>query len=454
MKIFTALIFTLLVVFNLSAQISDFSPVTQDDVALVVYDITEGKNVVSLNGDKPFSFASNLKLLTTAAALENLGGGFRFFTFFSFDPADGTLYIKATGDPEMVVEQLWQLALELKLKGIKGIKKVVVDDFLYGNSIIHSAVSGDKGDNAYLAYISPFSLNYNAITIYVKAHEAGKPVEVTLSTPSSHFVIKNSATGIAGGDNRLIVGTTAGKNSKTEILVKGSLGVARSKPETIFKRVGHPTNYYVSTLLNLMGEKEDLPISREKIDQQLFSKKENINHTWKSSPLREILRKMNLYSSNFIADSLQFFMGAIIRGNSAQGVEILKEYAQNKLGETIDIVNGSGLGNGQNQLTAEFFIKLLKNVYSDYYSSIDFFASLPVLGEDGTLKKAQTGESTGFVRAKTGSLTGVASLSGIMKAKSGKLYFFSFSVNNFPAKKFQPMWDFRDKVINEIWEKY
>ena len=163
---------------------------------------------------------------------------------------------------------------------------------------------------------------------------------------------------------------------------------------------------------------------------------------------------MNLYSSNFIADSLQFFMGAIIRGSSAQGVEILKEYAQNKLGETIDIVNGSGLGNGQNQLTAEFFIKLLKNVYSDYYSSIDFFASLPVLGEDGTLKKAQTGESTGFVRAKTGSLTGVASLSGIMKAKSGKLYFFSFSVNNFPAKKFQPMWDFRDKVINEIWEKY
>ncbi len=77
------------------------------------------------------------------------------------------------------------------------------------------------------------------------------------------------------------------------------------------------------------------------------------------------------------------------------------------------------------------------------------------MGEDGTLKRANTSsENSGFVRGKTGSLTGVAALSGVMKAKSGKLYLFAFAINGFPSKSFKPMWALRDRVMNEIWEKY
>ena len=432
----------------------DFSPVTQENISLLLYDTETQKNVISINADKPFSYASNLKLLTSAAALKHLGGGFKFLTLFSFDSANGTLYIKAGGDPEIVVEKLWVLSSDLKRLGVKKIKKVVVDDFLYGKKGAYSAESGDTGDNGYLAYIAPLSLNYNAVAIFVKAREAARPVEVSLSAPSSYFKIKNSASGSPNGNNQLVVGAQKSGN-QTEITIKGTLGTARSKHEAIFKRVANPTRYFVLTLLNLMGEKENVPITREHIDDSFFAAKERINLTYKSNPLRDIIRTMNLYSSNFIADSLQFYLGATLREDISQGVEILKEFAKNELGETIEIVNGSGLGNDKNFLTANFYIKLLKSVFSDYYGSIDFFSSLPVMGEDGTLKRANTSsENSGFVRGKTGSLTGVAALSGVMKAKSGKLYLFAFAINGFPSKSFKPMWALRDKIMNEIWEQY
>ena len=432
----------------------DFSPVNEENISLVLYDTEAHKNVLSINADKPFLYASNLKLLTSAAALKHLGGGFKFETKFAFDTGSGTLYIKAGGDPEMVVEKLWVVASDLKRLGIKGIKKVVVDDFLYGKKSALTAESGDKGDNGYLAFISPLSLNYNAIAIFIKAVEAGQPVEVSLSSPSSYFSIKNTATGTSDGSNQLVVGAQKAGN-QTEIIVKGSLGAARTKHEAVFKRVADPTRYYIVTLLNLMEENEATPIERAQLEDSFFAAKERINFTCKSNPLRDIIRTMNLYSSNFIADSLQFYLGATLRGDTKQGVEILKEFAKKELDETIDIVNGSGLGNNKNYLTGNFYIKLLKLVFADYYSSIDFFSSLPVMGEDGTLKRASTSsENAGFIRGKTGSLTGVAALSGVMKAKSGKLYLFAFAINGFPSKSFKPMWALRDRVMNEIWEKY
>ena len=432
----------------------DFSPVSEENISLVLYDTETQKNVLSINADKPFLYASNLKLLTSAVALKQLGGGFKFLTLFSFDKESGTLYIKAGGDPEMVIEKLWVVASDLKRLGVKGIKKVAVDDFLYGKKSALTAESGDKGDNGYLAFISPLSLNYNAIAIFVKAREATQPVEITLSAPSSYFSIKNTATGTPDGNNQLVVGAQKAGN-QTEIVVKGSLGAARTKHEAVFKRVADPTRYYIVTLLNLMGENEETPIERTQLEDSFFTAKERINFTYKSNPLRDIIRTMNLYSSNFIADSLQFYLGATLRGDVKQGVEILKEFAQKELNETIDIVNGSGLGNDKNYLTGNFYIKLLKLVFSDYYGSIDFFSSLPVMGEDGTLKRANTrSENSGFVRGKTGSLTGVAALSGVMKAKSGKLYLFAFAINGFPSKSFKPMWALRDRVMNEIWEKY
>lgn len=432
----------------------DITPVPEENLSVVVYDIEAKKEVIAINPDKPMSFASNLKLLTTASVLDNLGGGFRFMTIFSFDPADGILYIKAAGDPEMVIEKMWLLASDLKRRGISNVTKVIVDDFIYGSQNRFLSNSGEKGDNAYLAYISPLGLNYNSVEMFLKPTTDGGPVEIFLSTPGPHFIIDNTAKTVKGAYNRLLV-TATPKEGRTLITVKGTIGEQIKKPFAVYKKIYDPTNHYIETLLFLMGEKDGIPIVRERLKASIFSRESAVNFTLKSSPMRDILQIMNRFSSNFIADSLLFFMGGVLKGNVYKGIDFLKEYAQKELGETVDVINGSGLGNDKNFLTGRFFIKLLKKVYSDPYLSIDYFSTLPVMGEDGTLKRASAGnDCTGFIRGKTGSLTGVTSLSGIMKGKSGKLYLYAFTVNSFNGKKYKDSWDFRDKIMQQIWEQY
>ncbi len=432
----------------------DFSPAKSEEVALILYDIEAEKEVLSINSETPLHYASNLKMLTTAAALHHLGGGFRFMTMFSFDPSDGTLYLKAAGDPEMVIEKMWVLAQDLKRRGVSGVRRVVVDDFIYGEKGYFYVEGGKRGDNAYLAHISPLGLNYNSVEITVSAVEVGKPVDVNITTPGPHFIVNNSAVGVKGSGHGLVIGSVA-RDGKTEIVVRGSLGVQRSRPERIYRRVANPLNHYVETLLFLLDGSEDIPIERKKLPLSEMSREGNVNYVHKSSPLRDILRTMNRYSSNYIAECVQYFMGAILKKDAGKGVDILRQYALSELGEQVDITNGSGLGNNKNKVPGSFYLKLLKKFNSDNYDMIDFFSSLPVIGEDGTLKRARTNDGCfGCIRGKTGSLTGVTALSGIMRAKSGKVYLYVFAVNNFPAKNFRVTWGFRDRIMHEVWERF
>ncbi len=431
----------------------DLSPADPGKVALILYDIEAGKEVVSINADTPLYYASNLKMLTTASALHYLGGGFRYYTMFAFDSSEGTLYIRAMGDPEMVIEKMWVLANELKNRGVAGIKKVVIDDFMYGEKGFDFVEGGRFGDNAYLAHVSPIGLNYNAVEITIEADEPEKPVNVRLTTPGPHFEITNSAVGIKGSGNNIVVGAVP-KDGKTEIVVRGSLGVNRQSPVKIYRRVAYPANHYIETLLFLMGE-QSVPIERRRLVRCDMIRADRINYTHKSSAMRDILTTMNRYSSNYIAECIQYFMGAVLRGDPKQGVELMKEYALTHLGEEVDIVNGSGLGNDKNKLPGSFYLKLLQKFHNDRYGLIDFFYSMPVIGEDGTLQKALFDNGClGCIRGKTGSLTGVTALSGIMRAKSGKVYLYVFAVNEFPAQSFRVTWNFRDKIMRQVWENY
>ncbi len=430
-----------------SLPVSDLvTPLLPDQVGFLLYDAQTHKELAALNADKKFSYASNLKLLTTAAALHYLGGGFHYITLFRFDKNSGTLSIKAGGDPSVTYEEIDRIAYQLKAKGIHGIQKVVIDNTMFGPKGSYRIPGSGNGDNAYLALLSPLSLEMNAVDIAVKAEQVGKPVTVTISAGESHFIVANSAVGTADAENRLIIGTTAA-GTHTKVIVKGSVGVKRTKAVTISRRVARPALRYVSALMQAMGEQPSVPVSFSPLPLSLFNNGTTLLH--KGRPLREIVRIMNLYSSNMMAETLVFTLGVLFKGDARQGVSVLKEFAKIATDMAPDIINGCGLGNGKNFIKPRFFIKLVAYMAQQSKESIDFFGSLPVMGEDGTLQKWGEENCHGEIRAKTGTLTGVTALTGLL-FKHGQPYLFTFVVNDFPAKRFTPVWRFRDRFMAEV----
>ncbi len=431
----------------------DFRPASPDNVGFLVYDVEAKKTVYAHNQDKSLSYASNIKLITTLASLEELGGGFHFTTRFAYDPAAETLYIKAGGDPITVMEDVQAIAQELKERRIGPIRWVVVDDFLFGPDGFRPIHDKENGDRAFQAAISPLSLNYNTCQISVMPTELGDPPQVMVRTPGPYFTIQNNAKTVAGSGNNLIV--SAGMiEHRTQISVSGSVGVDLREPVMASKKVHHPTEHYVLTLLYFLGINDaTVSIDRQPIHDTLFKDRGLMLFTHESKPLRDILRMMNVHSSNPIAESLRYFLGAHLMNNPDSGVDALKQFARSKLESEIDITNGSGLGNGENFVKPSFMLKLLIYVYQRPLLSTDFFASLPVFGEEGTLERTFGFDQPGVFRAKSGLLNDVSALSGLMQGKSGKTYLFTFAVNNYPFDARVDRISYRYRFLEQVWEQ-
>ena len=154
-----------------------------------------------------------------------------------------------------------------------------------------------------------------------------------------------------------------------------------------------------------------------------------------SLPLREIVVLMDKFSNNFIAEALVKTLGKEIKGapgTTEKGLEVLREEAT-RLGLNtagFNIVSGSGLTR-DNRVSARQFVQLLNSAYLDFDVLPELLSSLPIAGKDGTLKKRMKGTSAyGRLRAKTGSIDGVAALAGIVQTRGGELLAFSVLMND------------------------
>jgi hypothetical protein len=107
------------------------------DVGVHVRSLSDGRTLFSRNATKLMNPASNVKLVTTAAALWHLGANYRFKTVAYRDGAlvgdkvQGNLWIEGFGDPTLTDEQLFGLVNEIALHGIAEVKDLVIDDTFF-----------------------------------------------------------------------------------------------------------------------------------------------------------------------------------------------------------------------------------------------------------------------------------------------------------------------------------
>ena len=151
-----------------------------------------------------------------------------------------------------------------------------------------------------------------------------------------------------------------------------------------------------------------------------------------SPPLRRAVREMNVPSDNFIAEMLTKTTGVYGRGQgttaagTGRTAELLRH--QGILSRRDRLVDGSGLSRS-NRLTATTLVRLVAAADADPSWGRAFIASLPKGGEGTLVNRMRTGVATNRVRAKTGYIDGVSSLSGRVVSRSGTHYAFSMLMN-------------------------
>jgi len=399
------------------------------------------------NGDTRLTPASNMKLITGAAALEMLGSDYRFTTEVCTDgeihdqTLIGNLYLRGKGDPTLLREDFDHFVSELKSIGVKRIEGNVVADESWFDDQHHSEDMIWSDEHEYYgAQISALTVSPNTdydagtIMVTVSGGEIGSAPEVVLHPKTDYVDINNLATTVSTeeeGEGELVIKRNHGSNT---ITISGTISQF-GDPKTNWIAVWNPSAYVMDLFfeslqthhITLSGKKEfaSTPIHAK----TLLSKK--------SMPLSELLIPFMKLSNNGHAEVLLKEMGRVHlgKGSFEAGLEVVKTFLRSEglNPNNMCLRDGSGISQ-MNLIQPNELSKLLYTLQNkNWFSS--FFDSLPVAGSPerfvgGTLRERfrQT-SAENVIFAKTGSLIGVTSLSGYIKRKEPLV--FSVIINNF-----------------------
>jgi len=420
-------------------QILEESSLDAQETAVVVVSVNRGKTLASINADYPMNPASCAKIVTAAAALSMLGPNYRFETSFYTDHkySDGSihnLHVVGNGDPSLVTEELLRIIYDLKNRGVRTISGDIVIDDSFFDGPWYPRKDGDDG-RAFTAPTSAFSVNFNSAK-FIIAPGAGRRAEVATDPDTSYIRIINKVA--TGGRFRAYIAAKETSEEGETFLVTGSIP-PHAPPQEFYRRVTNPS-YYAGSVLKDMLIQNGVPVAGIVRTGALPAGSMQIVRQ-ESKPLSLILRDMNKFSNNFIAEQLLKHLGAVKKGkpgSTAKGIDAIGGFLSS-LGfapGTYTLENGSGLST-TSRLPASLLVKILQTIYRNHALQPDFIESLSILGVDGTMKSWR-GEPQlhGWLRAKTGSLGGVSALAGYVPMRNGEVAAFAILANGFKKGRY------------------
>ncbi len=433
-----------------------------------VVELESGKLLFERDADHLFIPASNMKMFTTAAALEKLGPDYAFHTTVESDAAPdaqgrvGDIYIVGRGDPNLGIrtfpytyhgpqqpadKSLQELADQVKARGVREVTgTLIADDSYFVWEPFAPNWAADDLEWGYGAPVTALAFNDNLLTLEVKPGEkAGDGAVVRLTPIADYYLLKNHiVTGAKGSEKNYHlerqpgsmeldlwgqVPIDGGGDDETVAIANPPLLVAEQFRAALRARgilVQGPSEVRHFTRLEAASLPNPVPSSSPRVVLA--------EHT--SAPLREAIKVVNKESENLHAEMLLRTLGRVQNnhGSLAGGLEALNAFATQQVGilpGEIDFVDGSGLSR-EDLVAPQAAVKLLIHMArSPHFQA--WFDSLPVSGVDGTLAhRFLEDELKGKIHAKTGSVEHVNTLSGYMELPSGKRLVFSIMANNHP----------------------
>ncbi len=397
---------------------------------ILVQPLSTAQTLYSRDAQKYFTPASNLKLLTTAAALQQLGANFRIRTSI-YQSGNGVLRVVGRGDPSLSDTQLQTLAQQLKQKGITQIQRLIADDSYIQGDIVNPTWQWEDVQSDYGAPVNSFILNQNIFSLKLVPQAVGKPLQVVwtdINEAKQWRIINQSITVVQNQPSYVNV---TRELSGTVLRIQGQL-TANSEPSLIDLPVVDPNYYFLRRFRTALAT-EKITLGQTLVESGGLNQEEIA--FVESPPLSELLAETNLNSNNLYAEAL---LRALVvkkpkvknQTSADVGLEVIKA-SLTQLGvdsANYILMDGSGLSR-RNLVTPEAFVQTLRGI-AKTPTAFMYRVSLPVAGKSGTLKgRFQNTSAEGIVQAKTGTLTGVVSLSGYLNAPKYEPLVFSIIVN-------------------------
>ena len=427
-------------------QILADSVLLRTRTGLKVVSLQSGETLYARDSRYLYNPASNMKLLTTAAALKRLGPDFRYQTTLWADSAavqdsiiSGDIYLKGSGDPDLLRDGLRRLTGQLKALGIRRIAgdlrcdESYMDDLYWGSGWMWDDVSG-----WYWAPISALTVEDNCVTVTVTPGEAaGDPLEVSIDPPTAYMQIDNRGRTAAPTDSASLKAYKVERVwrpvAKNVVAVEGGLKVDAAPRRYTIDVVD--AALYTGALMEELLREEGITIAGA-VQRGIVPENARLLAEHRSPPLTEIVLNTNKISDNLSAELLLKTVGAAVKGapgTAAKGISViyqmLDELGVDSTGYRL--ADGSGVSR-YDLITPDLVIELLKEMHRDFRVQAEYQASLPIAGLDGSLKyRMRDTAAANKLRAKTGTLSGVSALAGYTTTADGEQLAFSMVMEHF-----------------------
>ena len=420
----------------------------------------------------PLVPASNLKVVTTSAALDLLGPDFRFRTVLARRGDDLVLIgdgDRTFGDTELLKKVGWDSttvfrnwAESLRRRGITSVANVFVDDSVFEQEGAHKHWPADQMQLRYCAEVGGVNLNANCVDFFLTTTGTGNYCNYRTVPAATGFLnVKNVC--VSGGDNAIRLTRQPGTNNVT---LAGTCPQNMGVPVSV--TVHDPSMFAASVLaetLRAAGISVSGRVDRDRTaraalaDWAKSGATTKLTSEWQvlavhETPIAQAMARANKDSMNLYAEAFCKRVGFAASGTSgswdngtaAVGAFLKKTGADDS---EFHLDDGCGLSK-ENRISPNALVKVLTY---DYFSRNRqaFFSSLSVAGADGTLEhRFPSSDLRGRVYGKSGFVEGVSSLSGYLEARDGNWYAFSILMNGIPRLSNSMIKPLQEAIVRSV----
>lgn len=425
--------------------------------------------------------ASNLKLLTTGAALLTLGPEFEFRT--SFVLAGDQLVIEGCGDPALAdpdllskmqtgIEQFLDRLADSIAAAAKGrIAHIVIDDRVFDRELVHPTWPIDQLNRAYCAPVCGVNFHRNILSVFPSpASRAGEPPSLR-TEPAAPWIEfdRQRARTIREGDTAVWIERGS---SPWQFRLHGAVRTAPT--DAVRVAVREPAPIFGRLLADRIAARQRGATPTVRLveqDEPLASTQPGATvAAIVRTPISVVLERCNVDSDNLYAEAMLKLTGHHVTrqpGSWSNGAAVVRMILKDRIGSqhaaSAVISDGSGLSRG-NRISARTLAAWIANVANDDRVGESYIRSMAIAKEEGTLRRRFRNKTlANEVRAKSGYINGVRSLSGLVlettpsgtlvSTGNGRRLAFAILVNDIPAGADERAKELHENIV-EILDNY